>query len=1265
MMGGGGGDAGTSGTDRDGGGRPDVGTCVPPEKLKELGLACGCHDECDSGSCVDGVCCSGKCDGTCQACNVPGKMGTCSPIPAGMSPVVVGQCKRDDVATCGFDGTCDGNGACRRYPDGTTCDKGVCDGATIKNSKACKAGKCETGSNTVCSPFACNADNVQCFTECQADNQCAPGQQCKNGSCGKKNLGAKCDTAAQCESGFCADGVCCNTSCDGSCVSCNQLSKMGECTPVAKDQLDPHKVCKDNGASACGTSGACDGNGGCAKYGPTTVCRPGRCEGANQIRPSNCDGKGSCVAANQVACLPYACSGIACNNSCTTDAQCSGGNVCKNNVCGPRGKGQDCTANSQCGSGFCVDGVCCESACTGQCKFCATPQAPGSCVNVAASTPDPRAAAGVTDPSRVCVAQDRTSCGRNGMCNGNGGCQLWDTQTVCENQSCSTGTNTASFAKKCDGFGMCKTTGSQTCAPYKCNGTACSNACGSDSECVAPNTCIAGKCGPKPPGALCNNDTECGSKFCRQGVCCQTDCKGSCFSCSLSASRGLCTAVPAGSKDPANVCKDDGVASCDRDGTCDGTGKCRLYGAGQVCAGATCVSGTATATSTCDGVGNCNKGSTRSCGNFKCNAEGTACYESCVDNNQCITGRVCQGSSCGLKPNGALCPSGLGSECMSGQCSQGYCCNMKCDGICKSCALPGNPGPGTCLNIPKGSPDLAARCVAAAPATCGNDGTCDGAGACAKFANTVTCRDQSCPADSNTQTNSAKCDGAGNCPAVQTTSCQLIKCDPQTKSCLTGCSSDVQCVSNSFCDIATMSCGGLKDNGTACTAGTQCKSGKCIEGVCCGGLSASANSCPACQSCAVAGKAGTCQALPAGPAGAGSCPVGDGVCGQQTCNGAGACVAANPAGTSCGTPSCVGEDKVQAQACNSGGACANAGAPTVCPGSFKCVAGACKTSCTLDTDCVSGKVCSGNQCVDPKKANGIACSAGDECVSGFCAGTGNTKVCCNSACTGACNSCTLTGTVGTCTPVAAGTTDTNCSATATNNLCTYGVCGANGACATVNCSATSSCSADGNGVQGATCNGTMTCAASATVTPCPGGFKCAAGACRTACADDTQCQSGFYCSGTACVAKKATADTCMMNNECMTGNCAQGVCCATACTGSCKTCAGANKGTCENVAADGVDPAGMCTDEVSLCGTNGKCNGSGGCQFRPTTTSCGSACSSDLMSTVAKVCNGAGSCVDGASTPCVGFLCAVTDGNASCSATLPPPPPAPASLLNP
>jgi len=59
--------------------------------------------------------------------------------------------------------------------------------------------------------------------------------------------------------------------------------------------------------------------------------------------------------------------------------------------------GEPCTANAECASGFCVDGVCCNTACAGLCDVCST----GTC------TPSPagfecRAAAGACDVAETC-----------------------------------------------------------------------------------------------------------------------------------------------------------------------------------------------------------------------------------------------------------------------------------------------------------------------------------------------------------------------------------------------------------------------------------------------------------------------------------------------------------------------------------------------------------------------------------------------------------------------------------------------------------------------------------------------------------------------------------------------------------------------------------------------------------------------------------------------------------------------------------------------
>lgn len=75
----------------------------------------------------------------------------------------------------------------------TSCDSGVCNG-----SGACVPPTCVDGR----------------FGEGETDTDCG-GAACQ--PCGKGQI---CKAASDCESGYCVDGVCCDTPCDSSCVAC-------------------------------------------------------------------------------------------------------------------------------------------------------------------------------------------------------------------------------------------------------------------------------------------------------------------------------------------------------------------------------------------------------------------------------------------------------------------------------------------------------------------------------------------------------------------------------------------------------------------------------------------------------------------------------------------------------------------------------------------------------------------------------------------------------------------------------------------------------------------------------------------------------------------------------------------------------------------------------------------------------------------------------------------------------------------------------------
>jgi hypothetical protein len=135
--------------------------------------------------------------------------------------------------------------------------------------------------------------------------------------------GQPCTGAAMCHSGFCADGVCCNTACVGPCEQCNGAGHAGQCTP-APANTDPREKCRAATGGHLSCNGTCNGTGQCAFPGATT-----RCELC-----SACDGAGTCAApmTDDAACGTIDCSGLdeACRafDDVTAD-RCQGLGVCK------------------------------------------------------------------------------------------------------------------------------------------------------------------------------------------------------------------------------------------------------------------------------------------------------------------------------------------------------------------------------------------------------------------------------------------------------------------------------------------------------------------------------------------------------------------------------------------------------------------------------------------------------------------------------------------------------------------------------------------------------------------------------------------------------------------------------------------------------------------------------------------------------------------------------------------------------------------------
>jgi streptogramin lyase len=124
----------------------------------------------------DGVCCDQSCTASCSACNLPGLVGTCSPVPSGPPYANHAACLGGGTV-CG--GTCGGraDGACV-YPT-TTCGAGAsCTGSSLVGQSACSGGSCVALAPSTCTN-GCNKAGNACrvFTEFRLPTtDCQPGR---------------------------------------------------------------------------------------------------------------------------------------------------------------------------------------------------------------------------------------------------------------------------------------------------------------------------------------------------------------------------------------------------------------------------------------------------------------------------------------------------------------------------------------------------------------------------------------------------------------------------------------------------------------------------------------------------------------------------------------------------------------------------------------------------------------------------------------------------------------------------------------------------------------------------------------------------------------------------------------------------------------------------------------------------------------------------------------------------------------------------------
>lgn len=977
---------------------PTTGVCTASNKPNGETAACNdsnpCTlDACSNGSCVytadkAGVACGNPAAGECDLADVCVAGSTTCPD----RKKAAGTGCTDDGLPCTTDRCNGSSNSCVHSPGnaGTVCRAGgVCDPAEVCTgteancpanvfspaSQECAPGSCQSSSTALlpsfcsgssagcppqqtqsCGALVCTAN--ACPGSCTQDSQCASGNYCAAPNCQpKKTNGSSCSLAKECTSGFCVDGVCCNTACGGGVADC-QSCATGTCS-LTTGVCRPASDACDVAESCSGSSTSCPAD---AVASASTTCRSASCTNGVETVAASCPGGSGkqCPAIVQHDCSPYVCGATACKTSCSSSSDCDSTHYCSGNQCVPRVvRGGTCSATGQCVSGLtCVDGVCCNSACSGQCQACDVN--PGTCTTVPSGQPH---------GDRPACGSDGTLCA--GSCNGTvtTSCFYPGASTECIAASCADGVET--LRSVCNAAGRCNPKQTADCSPFSCGPTACFGNCSDNVQCEAGKYCLGGNCVPKlDNGDVCSNGSQCESDLCVDGVCCDKPCQGQCEACNLAGSEGTCsitTGAPVGGR-PQCV-TDDTLCG----GVCDGKLRtsCTYLGAGTSCRAESCKNGVATLGAFCNGAGTCPSLVTQDCGAVGCNAKGTRCDGDCVVDTDCPLNQACSAGICRPKGgNGSACARD--DECISGICTDGFCCNAGCQGQCEACDVPGSEG----LCTPTVGPPHGTR------APCASDGsacagTCDGVQrkSCS-YPDTET----SCGAAAACSGGIARlpsfCVGSGACPPNLSQICPGACSGTR---CAGGCANDAGCGAGQYCSAGV--CVPKRNKGQGCSLDSQCSSGFCVEGVCC------ETACTGqCFSCSVPGALGSCAPISGAPRGGREPCQGEGPCAAQ-CDGTISGTCAFPTEeVFCGVGSCSNGVASGLAVCSGAGSCLAPARVDCSP--YQCDGAGCFVSCQVDDECQPGFHCEAPACVPDERptGDGGAPNAGG---SGGDAGEGN------------------------------------------------------------------------------------------------------------------------------------------------------------------------------------------------------------------------------------------------------------------------------------
>ena len=236
------------------------------------GISCTSNSNCQSGYCVDGVCCQVA---VCAALDQCHNAGTCQP----------------------------GTGLCSNpnKVDGSSCN----DSNACTQSDTCQAGACAGANPVVCAALDQCHDAGTCDS---ATGMCSNPMKMDGSSCNDSNACTQSDT---CQAGACtgANPV--------TCAALDQCHDAGACDSATGICSNPNKA----DGSSCNDSNACT---------QTDTCQAGACTGANPVTCAaldQCHDAGTCDSATGMCDNPAKMDGSSCNdsNACTQSDTCQAG----------------------------------------------------------------------------------------------------------------------------------------------------------------------------------------------------------------------------------------------------------------------------------------------------------------------------------------------------------------------------------------------------------------------------------------------------------------------------------------------------------------------------------------------------------------------------------------------------------------------------------------------------------------------------------------------------------------------------------------------------------------------------------------------------------------------------------------------------------------------------------------------------------------------------------------------------------------------------